>query len=347
MRADLHFIYETKAMGKLFHEPSMKKNAQDVGQGLLDKVKNFVHIDSEHPIESVVSFLTPGLLWMLGFRWLTVLYTVAEALGFDWNHFWDSIGDKIRAILQDTDKTNKSVDGAKVQAAVQSSMNESMRDEIKPEKILALQTQQMQSSSMNNLLFIKKMAYRFSREETTTLEKLLRAGLGNRMRRGVSGFFIRVISWLITAVLIAAGFKLVGQVASHLLGTDKKEDTKEQTGAQPAQMPSDTAKVKLSLNPELDPKLNEEHPNDFGHVWILNMKLDNLKSTLIQWAKMIYPQLTDDNAFENSSQFMNTIEMFHNRNPKQEINIIAVPRPFTSVKDIIDSFAADVAMHMT
>jgi hypothetical protein len=52
-------------------------------------------------------------------------------------------------------------------------------------------------------------------------------------------------------------------------------------------------------------------------------------------------------AFDASNSFNSILNLFKQRNKGAErLGIIAVPTPFTSIKQIVDRFAADVASKM-
>lgn len=55
----------------------------------------------------------------------------------------------------------------------------------------------------------------------------------------------------------------------------------------------------------------------------------------------------DKSAFDASSKFNNTMQMFKTRNKDVEgMEILAVPGAFHSIREIVLSFAADVAAHI-
>lgn len=357
-REELEAIQRDAEMAKLFYEPSMHKTAQDGLSNIIGKIKEEVDskYDPNNPVESILGFLAPGILWLLGFRWIAVIYEIAAALGFDWTHFFASIKEKLRPFITGLSE-GKEGNSSEIDNAVQASATESFGDKFDPAHLKDVVEKY---TSLNSVFFIKKVAIRTQIDNNLmhTIEKWISGAAGNRMRKGVLGFIIRIMSWIIAAVLISAGFAVVGGVASRILGVKKKPqqsgeeasttETTSYTQKETSETPADKQKVQLVLNTKADPTLFSTSYNDTSHVWLLNMNVSHIKESLIRWAQQLYPQLTDEAAFEASSSFNRTLKMFQDRNRTAgNIEILAVPPPFKSIKEIVDSFAADVASHMS
>lgn len=341
-------------MKKLFHEPSLHKTAQEGMGDVLSKIETAAKgmYNPEHPVESVLAFIGPGLLWMLGFKWIAVLYEIAEALGFNWAEFFTSLKDKLKPFLTEL-VNNKSGDTSQLNAIVQEAAAGASSDTIDTDK---LKDAVDKYGSLNNLLYMKKVAQRYGRNDSTLksqIEKLLGSATGNRMRKGVLGAIIRIFSWVLSAVLISCGFAIVGGLASSVLGIKKKsptESTETSPDNKPTQFtesPSSDKHLKLYLNPQASPELFTTTYNDDRHVWLLHKNIGQIKNNLIEWAQELYPQFKDKNAFDSSSAFHKTLQMFQERNKNTQLDLLAVPQPFKSIKEIVDSFAADVASHMS
>lgn len=357
-KSELQFIKDTMEMGRLFYEPSLHKTAQDGVSGVLSSIKDHVAgmYDPKNPVESALAFLGPGILWILGFRWIAVAFELAQALGFDWTHFFSSIKDKLRPFVTGL-ANGQEGDASTIDAAVASSASEAFSDKLDVSK---LEDVVKKYTSIDNMLFIKKTAIRYQADSNFMhgIEKWMNGAVGNRMRKGILGFIIRLMSWVVAAVLISAGFAIAGGVAAKILGVKKKtesgesgssstvsDDKQQQSSEQPK---TDTSHVRLVLNQQADSTLFTTTYNDNSHVWLLNMNINDVKSKLIKWAQELYPQLTDAAAFDSSSQFSHVLKMFRDRNKNaDQLEIMAVPQPFKSIKEIVDSFAADVAAHTT
>jgi len=357
-KADLQFLHSNLIMERFLSEDPFRKVAQEKDGGFFGKIQKDVGQllanSKEHPIESILGFIGPGFAWMFGFKKIALAMTLAEALGFNFEHFYASIREKLKPLLEGMEK-GEPADSSQVQSIVQESGEEAMTGQPDVGK---LQDVVMESdASLNNMLFMHKIAQRYKKDPAlmSAIEKLISTGTGNKFRRGMLGFLIRVFSWLITAVVVAAGFKLIGKGASHILGTDKaKQEEGSTTSTDSASISEEkdtgpTSQVKLFLNPNASPELSTTTFNDESHVWLLHMNINQLHDQLIKWAQELYPQLTDKSAFDASSKFNNIMQMFKTRNKDVAgMEILAVPggsNGFHSIREIVLSFAADVAAH--
>lgn len=337
-------------MGRVFadNDIPMRKTAQtveDISSKVGDHFKSLY--DPNNKVESILAFMGPGILWVLGFPWIAGLFALAEAFGFSWKDFFVSIKEKLRPILTSMVES-KEGNAQDIHAAVSAAANESSSDTVDPGKIPAAIEK---FESINDMLIIKKIIKNADLKEQ--IEKLLSKGVGNRMRKGILGFIIRIVSWVITAILISLGFALAGGAVSSLLGTNKKEPTdaanptnSTDSKVETVSNKSPTTNAALVLNGDAPQELFTETFNDENHVWLMHSNISQIKSSLIKWAQQLYPQLTNLAAFDSSSSFNRTLKLFQDRNKaKDNVDLIAVPQPFSSIKDIVDSFAADVAEH--
>lgn len=355
---NLHFIKETAVFRRVFFEPSMHKTAQDgigsVITTIKEDIQNKIENGKSHPIQAVLSFLVPGMLYMFGFKWIAVVYELVAALGFDWDHFFSSLREKLSALFSSSDSNQASdaptiptnVSEADITAIVSQCAQEAFGGQVKPEAVAEVVDKY---GSLEDMLFIKKLAQK-SKDPLIMqkIEQLLSSSTGGKMRKGVLGFIIRLLSWLVSAALIAAGFAIGGSVVSALIGTHKKPGETATDPAKPApeaKSLADEKGVKLLLNPEASADLSTETFNDAEHQWMLNQNINGIKEQLISWAQELYPQLKDPAAFDASPKFTDTLRMFQERNKNPAIDVVVVPPPFTSPKSIVDRFAADVAAH--
>jgi hypothetical protein len=362
-KSDLYFLQSTLIMERLFGEDPLLKRAQEGGDGgvfatIKNEVSKLIDLNKDHPVESILGFIGPGLLFMFGFKKFAAAFALAEALGFSWEHFFTSIRAKIEPLLTDM-HNGKERDTSDIKAIVQDAGEEAFSGEIDVDK---LQEATEKYSSLNNMLFIMKVADRYKQDPALMrlLGPLLKGPTGGRFRKGILGFIVRVVFWLVSAVAIAAGFKLVGKGVAHILGIKDKKDgdaakpeASSGDGKDVAISDKDThpedKDLKLKLNHNANQDLFTTTYNDDKHIWTLQIPMSQLHGQLITWAQQLYPQLTDEGAFDTSSAFNRTIRMFKERNSggSGQLGVIGVPAEFKSIKGIIDSFAADVASHMT
>jgi len=359
-KADLKFLQSTLIMERFLGGDPFYKLAQDNTGGAFGKVQSEVSQllakSKEHPVESILAFIGPGLLWILGFKKISAAFALAEALGFNWEHFFESIKEKLKPLLTDMHE-GKHRDSSEVQTIVQQSGEEAFSGQGDPK---ALQDAVETYGSLNNMLFIQKLADRYKQDPAVTkmLQTMLGSVGGNTIRKGMLGFIVRLVGWLITAVVIAAGFKIIGKGVSHILGikkdtpedsetpSDSGSDTKSVATPKPAPPPEDL-NIKLYRNPNASPELFTTTFNDKDHIWLLHMNIADIRKNLIKWAQDLYPQLTDESAFDASDAFAQTLRAFTDRNKDTgQIDILAVPAKYHSINEIVLSFAYDVATHM-
>ncbi len=346
-KADLQFLHSNLIMERFLSEDPFCKVAQENDGGFFSKVQSDVTKllanSKEHPIESILSFIGPGFAWMFGFKKIALAMTLAEALGFDVDHFYASIREKLKPLLEGME-AGTPADSSAVDSIVQASGEEAMSGQPNIDK---LQDVVMKAdASLNNMLFLYKMA---KRTDDPRFMKWIKkdASILDKYRKGILGFIVSIFGWLITAVVFAAGFKLLGKGVAHLLGTDKSKQENGNTETT-SSLQDDNSQVKLYLNPSASPELSTTTPNNDEHVWLLNANINHLHDQLIQWAQELYPQLTDKNAFDASSDFHKTLQLFKDRNKgSADIDIIAVPTAFHSIREIVLSFVPDVAKHIT
>jgi len=354
-KSDKQFILQTMQIERLLHDPSMDKTAQDFLSGVVSDIKN--KVTGLKSVEDVLGFLVPGIFWTLGFKKLSLVYTVAEALGFNFSDFLSSIREKLKPILEDL-FAGKQTEASTISNIVAQSASEATTDNVDPEKFQKAVT----SSSLKNMLVIQGLILglaKKARRSSSTLEEKIRelaqSTLGRRARSGVVGIIVRVFSWIITVILISLGLGVGGSVISNLVKsrseeTGETEGNKDQTitpASTQVPVPENEPNVKLYLNPQADQSLLTTTYNDSSHVWLLQLPITQIHELLIKWAQELYPNLNNKSAFESSSVFNRTLRMFKDRNKgSEQLNLIAVPQPFKSIKEIVDSFAADVASHM-
>lgn len=335
----LQQIKTEQVLQAAFFESSMIKTADEgalssVISGITSHIKE--QYDENHPVESILAFLAPGVLWTFGFRWVAIIFQLAAALGWDWSAFFASLREKLKPLITDL-SNGVQRQASEVHSAVEESASSSFTGEMDPGKVLDLATK----ASKKEILFIVKIA---KDNDQTLIEKMLRAGTGNRFKKGITGFIIRIFSWALTSILAALFFSLAGAGVSKMLGIKKEKHTDpEQVKQQETE--ADHKKVELKLNPQASQELLQEHSNSKSNVWVLDVPLANIKLQLITWAQELYPQLADDTVFAKSSYYNNTVKLFQDRNKgNKDLGAIAVPSIFSSIKEIVDSFAADVAL---
>jgi hypothetical protein len=308
-------------------------DANSVITGVAISVKNYVleHFDKKRPVASVVAFLGPGILWSLGFKWISVLYEVVEALGFDWVGFWEKVKNGIETFLSTIvsgEKPSEETISSHVSEVIITAMGSSFTSQTDESKLQGLADSKT-SFSMHDALELKKFALRNDR-------RLLKSASFISLFKGkISRFFINTIGWVITVGLVSLGFAAAGGAISGLLGLHSNPS---ESGASPESRDYSSTEPQpvqqLELSPSASPDLSQYHENDIEHTWIESGDIHNLKQILLDWITSAYPQVPE--GIENSNAFAKMVVMFNNRNKMAEgTDMITVPPPYTRKIDIV------------
>jgi hypothetical protein len=349
-KSDLQFIHDTLFMKAILSEPSMNKTADDFFSGVASRIKGEVS-DLKSP-EAVLAFLIPGAFWTLGFKKLTIIYAIAEGLGFNPTHFFSSLREGIKPILESLfagGTTNKS----EIETIVGNSAEQAMTNTVDPDKLQEAVQVNSNKRILDTTMIVLAYGNKYSADPFfyAKIKEFANSALGNKARSGITGMLTKIFSWILSTILYSLGFAVIGAAASQALGLNKKKEDESSDGSPDVQQVSTKntsgKDVALHLNPSADSNLYTTTYNDMNHVWLLHFNINDVKQQLMDWAKELYPQLTDPAAFNASGSFGRTVKMFQDRNKNTgQLGITAVPTPYTSIKQIVDSFAADVASKM-
>jgi hypothetical protein len=319
---------------------SIKIFAQEGGAmaSVADGIKSYVHSlwDPEKPIASVMAFLGRGMLWSMGFKWLSILYTVAEALGFDWIGFWDSVKNGITKFVKEMlpkGKIPQDLMSSKVNSVVANAMSQHSTGDVDQEKLKDLATGKVKLSFEQRLqeaLEVKAIALQLEKNP-----KLIKsAGVLSLFKGKLSRFLISMISWVIKTGLISTGLVATAGAVSGLVGLHKdapsgEETPKEDLGKQPI--------YKLPLSPNAPQELFAEHHNDINAVWLERGSIGEIENIIMSWVLNVYPQFQKyEEDLQNSSGFQSVVGKFRNRNRLATgLGFFSVPRPYMRKIDIV------------
>lgn len=294
------------------------------------------------PFAGIAAFLGPGLLFKLGFPWLAVAYEVAEALGFDWVGFWDSLKNSVFNIVKGTlvpgsSKPSDEEIHQQLTVATEDALRQNTTDKVDEAKLQSVYEKTQGGNKSEGTA-------------STTPHFIKQAGiLGRAVRtRGVlSSLFKKIIPWVVTRALIALGFAVAGGAVSGAAGIthkpkDDSDDASENNGDETGSKAGPTSKVRdpiysLKLSPSADPDLFEFNKNDANSVWLENGSINDIKNTLIGWILSAFPdQAGEKDKIMNSPSFIEVENMFRNRNKlAQGLQIYSVPKPFQRKIDIV------------
>jgi hypothetical protein len=348
MNASLEYIADSLIIEKLAANGGMIVIAQDGGivSSIASNIKNYVLsiFDKDRPISSIMSFLGPGILFKLGFPWMSVLYTAAEAFGFDWKGFWSSVGQGITTFVKTILSSGKPADeneaAQKVNETVANAFNSNFSGQIDKDKLEDLAKNNTFkaddgkfSSDLNNALELKKLAIEYNRTKTFTKV----AGITSKL----AGFFIKIISWVVKTALISLGFVSAAGAVRGLLGI-KPDNSNAPLGGGSSNDNTNISLTKqpirsLKISPSVSPEMFTVHSNDMSSVWMEHGDISNIDDMLISWVLNIYPQLKDyEDKIKSSSNFQTIVSRFEDRNKLSSgTGMVSVPRPYERKADIV------------
>lgn len=173
-----------------------------------------------------------------------------------------------------------------------------------------------------------------------------------------------LIMWVLKTALLGAGLLLAtkGAVqAGKRLFDDKsttETETEEGSGSaytpetessdqnQQELVPKSWSKKLLQVKPGFSEK---KWANDDDNAWIIDLSPGNgtIEGTLLAWTQDIYPQLGKlYQIIPSFPSFQQTVAILKNNYSGRTPNSLLVPTKFNSRKQIVDTFAKDVAEHV-
>jgi hypothetical protein len=323
MNPSLEYLADSLIIEALAKD-DIKITAQDIIGSVASGVKEYVEsqFDKERPVSSITAFLGSGLLWSMGFKWMSVLYSVAEALGFDWKTFWSAVGknitDFVRDIINSGNKSSESDATTKINGIVGDAFINNFTGAIDKEKLTDIVKQRKFGNDLNNALEIKAFA-------TNNQNIIKEAGVLSIFKGKLARFFIRTISWLVKTALISLGFVSATGAVKGLIGYKPSEDNKN------------SPIYNLKVSPDVPEYIFTAHPNDLSNVWIERGDINNISDIIKSWILLVYPQLQSKiNNISNSSSFLSMIDKFNQRNRLATgLDLISIPRPYQKKSEIV------------
>lgn len=329
------YLAATLYINKLYQEQQPKiALAQSGGfiDNVLSGIKEYISnkYKPEKPFASIIGFLGPGLLFRLGFPWLALAYEVADALGFDWIGFWDSIKNSVIEIIKASwsakEKPSQEEMHQKITAATDQALDQNISDKIDEEKLneLAKKSQGVSmptSTGSNNIFYLIKQA----------------GLLGSAVRsRGIlSRIFRKIIPWTITTALVSLGFAVGGGAVRGAVGI-KNTPTEDDSSSGQASTARDLISAQ-KISPSTSPNLFEFNRNDEGSVWLEKGNINDIQNIMSSWIFNAYPQFNNEKEqIINSPSFIEIENMFKSRNKLASgLGIYSVPKPFERKIDIV------------
>ena len=332
MNASLEYLADSLFIEALAKNDSMIVLAQqDIIGSVAESVKNYVSdiYDPNRKLASIMAFIGPGLLWKLNFPWLSVLYTVAEALGFDWKSFWSDVGRGIvrfvRAIISSGTKAAPDEMNTQVNDVVSTSFNNNFTGEIDKTKLMNIALQNKLGADISNAMELKVFALEFRKNKN-----LIKTAQASLLRGKLARFFIKTITWLVKTALISLGFGSAAAAVSGLLGVNREPSED-----------NDSLNA-LEVSPNAPGEMFEVHPNDMSRVWIERGDINSIDGLLKNWIVSIYPQLNDKiDEVASSSGYRSMLAKFRERNSlAMGLGMLSIPRPYQRKADIVSEIVS-------
>ena len=325
MNSSLEYLATTLIIEALAKD-DITITAQDIIGSVSSGVKEYVEsqFDKERPVASITAFLGSGLLWSMGFKWMSVLYTVAEALGFDWKAFWGVVGkditDFVRDIISSGKKSSEADATAKINGVVSDAFINNFTGGIDKEKLIGIVRQRNFGSDLNNAVELKTIAIKNNQNF------IKQAGVLNIFKGKLARFFIRTISWLIKTALISLGFVSATGAVKGLIGYKPSDEDNKNSPI-----------YNLKVSTDVPEYIFTAHPNDLSNVWIERGDINNIRDIIKSWILLVYPQLQSKiNDIANSSSFSSMVDKFNQRNRLAAgLDLISIPRPYQKKSEIV------------
>lgn len=344
MNAQLSYIADSLIIEALAKDEGLVVFAQEgiigsVAQGVKDYVMS--QFDRNRPIASIAAFLGRGLLWSMGFKWMSVLYTVAEALGFDWKAFWSSVGRGIttfaKTIMGSKEKPSEEEASQKINDVVEDSFKNNFSGDVDKGRLLDI-AQGKYASDLQNALQLKAIAIKI---QDGKLKKT--ANVLSLFRGKLSRFFIKTIGWLIRTALVSLGLVAGAGAVTGLLGMkpNVSNDSPDSTDSENPSSPQAPA-MRFKVSPNVSRDMFTVHPNNMSSVWIERADIQNVDSLLQSWIINIYPQLKQYiSQIESSAPFQSMVAKFTARNRLANgLGMLSIPRPYQRKADIVSEIVS-------
>jgi hypothetical protein len=340
MNIRLQYLADSILIEALAKDDPMRRFAQssimeDIGSGITQYVKS--QWDPKQPIESVAAFFAPGLLWSLGFPWMSVFYEVAEAFGFNWKGFWGDVGGKMQEFVHGVASSGQPPSEQEVSTAADGAVNAAMQQHASGESNMgklwdmakkyigiggdsnpAIGSKISFDQNLRNVILLKALVIKSGDSKTflKNAELLKVASLTGKL----FGFFVRVLRWLAAKALLSLGITLAGGLLWTALG---KPALPNGAGATPASYQASGDILQPAANTPA--AMFQVHDNDMSASWVEHYSISEVEEMLSNWVRAAYPQL-DINEVKSSSGFAAMVNKFKQRNSMgQTLSTLIVP----------------------
>lgn len=334
---------QLELFGSYYDGNTLVKSAEG---GILSSLKDIItsevkkFVDSENKLGKIADFFVSGALWKFSPA-LSIIFTAAEMLfGFDLSNVFKSIFDEIAGFLKDKSATLSD-------SVLDNITSSAVENGIKKNKSIVDSSLDVISNIYNTIkgYVTQKSAYEETRDQLliiryakkNDLKRCIAAGIGST---GMMGLLKRIIKYVVGVAIAAIGIKATTSAITAVTGIGKKDD---QSSSILSSLPMPKAH-KLLPDKSVFNSFDIDHINDgVYNFWAEPNKLGSIKKQLIDWTTSLYPELKGhEDLFDSSTDFQKILQLFLTNN-KDSNYIIAMPKPFTSLYQLISSFVGDVA----
>jgi hypothetical protein len=289
-------------------------------------VKNYVSsiYDKEHPYSSILSFLGSGMLFSLGLPKLSILYELAEALGFDWKSFWSNLGNAIISFTKSSSNPTEQEIASNVNSIVDSSLKSSFSGNVDKSKLSSI------IKSSETATELRKLA-----EDVYKNRFIKTAGIASTLIAKLYKFFSKIISFVVKSALMSTVFETGRGITTNLLGIKTPQSKPQDFSNAPI--------YKLQVSPTVSEDIFESHRNDLSNVWIEHGDINDIENIISSWILSTYPQLNKDiDKIKSSNTFQSIVNQFKDRNKLASgLGIFSIPRPYEKKIDIVSKIVND------
>jgi hypothetical protein len=347
MNEKLHFFQESLIIETLIIEPNLIKNAQEVGShvsSLIEGVKNYAsaHIDENDKLGSALNILGPGILFALGFRWLSLIFGIAtQVFHVDIGSIFAKAVSAIKDMISSNGQVSSSQVDSTVKAATDAEFGTSSSS-MESGASLSLKDAKLYKLALISFISQNDVSNDFSIVRTADIIPAFLKGKAS----SVIGI---ILSWIFKVVLASAGFMIAGDIINHLIGRPNVFDGTLQGGHEvpktEEEQSSSNAAPKINL--KVSPSYDEESYN-ISDIWIEPISPNHIGDEIVDWAKQIYPDLANEESeIRSSIGFNKVVSMIQKYNVNKNEDMTYIPKVFSSKKNIVDLFVPEVASKLT
>lgn len=323
------------------------KNAEGVLSDLSEKVKEYVgsKIKPGHEVESVLSMLAPGAIFLFLRGSNPILAFALSTLAGTFQINVEEIIESIFNAVKGDVAAGKKVSPEKIDAAVESAGSEQPVPEEKKEE----EDDGMDIKSSLKFVRKLKLAMIAYHNDTSEFQFSKYAAPSGVTKMATKSFLSRIIGWVFKAILLSAGFLLIGDLINDkVLDRPNSLSGGVQKGrVAPSASPS-TQPIVVPTQTKFKP--NPSYQNEIHNVtepWAVSIPAtaSAIEQMLVDFAKEVYQGLDGKEGDIRSAPAFQIVKnrIVNNNKSNEGYNVTSIPKYFTSKKQIVDTFIDGVA----